>query len=51
MNWKNNGITLNAENREAILECQDMAILERWFDKALEARSASEVLAELEKIN
>jgi hypothetical protein len=49
--FKKHGITLNAENREAILECQDMAILERWLDKAFEARSASEVLAELEKMN
>jgi hypothetical protein len=49
--FKKHGITLNAENREAILECHDMAILERWFDKALGARSAAEVLAELEKVN
>ncbi len=40
----------DAENRQAIRECQDMAPLGRLFDKALEASSASEILAELEKI-
>jgi hypothetical protein len=44
-------ITLDAENSQAILECQDMALLERLFDKAIEASSASEILAELEKVN
>ena len=49
--FERHGVTLDVENREAILECQDMALLEDLFDKALEASSAAEVLAELEKIN
>ncbi len=49
--FKSHGVTLDAENRQTILECQDMALLERLFDKAIEASSASEILAELERMD
>jgi flagellar biosynthesis/type III secretory pathway protein FliH len=46
---ENQNITLDAKSRQAILECQDMALLKRLFDKALVGSSASEILAELAK--
>ncbi len=44
-------VTLDVENRQAILDCQDTALLRRLLTNAFIAGSASEVLAELEKRN
>ncbi len=49
--FESHSITLDAENRQEILECQDTALLRRLLTRALVATSASEVLAELEKAN
>ncbi|MCP4657802.1 MAG: hypothetical protein GY856_20535, partial [bacterium] len=49
--FESHSITLDAESRQAILDCRDTALLRRLFAKALVAGSASEVLAELEKAN
>jgi hypothetical protein len=42
-------IVLDTKSRQAVLECQDMALLKRLFDKALVGSSASEILAKLDK--
>ncbi len=47
--FESHDITLDAENRHTILECQDAALLKRLLTKALVATSASEVVADLEK--
>ncbi|MCP3996404.1 MAG: hypothetical protein GY722_15300, partial [bacterium] len=47
--FDSHNITLDAENRQEILECQDTALLRRLLTRALVATSASEVLAEFEK--
>ncbi len=47
--FKSHSITLDAENRQALLACRDTTLLRRWLDKALVADSASEILAELEQ--
>ena len=49
--FESHSITLDAENRQEILDCQDTALLRRLLAKALVATSASEVLSELEKAN
>ncbi len=46
--FESHNITLDAENRQAILDCQNTALLRRWLTKALVATSASDILAELE---
>jgi hypothetical protein len=39
------GIALTAEQRERILGCADLEILNRWFDASLDATSADEIFA------
>jgi hypothetical protein len=48
--FESRDVTLEAENRQSILDCQDTALLKRWLIKALDARSTSEILTELERI-
>ncbi|WP_309890477.1 Rpn family recombination-promoting nuclease/putative transposase [Archangium sp.] len=38
------GLHVDSEARQRILSCSDMATLDRWFDRALDAASLSEVL-------
>jgi len=45
------GITLDTENRQAVLDCEDTALLGRWLDKALRAESAADIVAELEELS
>jgi hypothetical protein len=39
------GLALTAEQRRRIGECTDVALLDRWFDRALSASSVAELLA------
>ena len=39
------GLTLTAEQRRRIMGCMDVAILERWLDRALSVTSVAELLA------
>ncbi|MCY1073170.1 hypothetical protein [Archangium lansingense] len=38
------GILVDEQVRQRMLTCTDMAILDRWFDRALTATTLSEVL-------
>jgi predicted transposase YdaD len=38
------GISLDDESRQRILDCTDLATLDRWFERALRANTLSEVL-------
>jgi len=38
------GIALTDDDRARIQACEDAAVLERWFDNVLGAKTASEVL-------
>jgi hypothetical protein len=39
------GLSLTAEQRRRIAGCADLAVLERWLDRALSVRSATDLLA------
>jgi hypothetical protein len=39
------GLTLSAEQRRRIMGCTDVAMLERWLDRALSVSSVAELLA------
>ena len=39
------GLTLTAEQRRRIMGCTDVAMLERWLDRALSVSSVAELLA------
>jgi hypothetical protein len=39
------GLTLTAEQRRRIMGCTDVAMLERWLDRALSVSSAAELMA------
>ncbi|HZI07129.1 MAG TPA: Rpn family recombination-promoting nuclease/putative transposase [Archangium sp.] len=41
------GLLVSEQARQRILSCTDVALLDRWFDRALTAPSLSEVLREL----
>lgn len=41
------GVQVDEEARQRILTCTDMATLDRWFDKSLNATSLSAVLDDL----
>jgi flagellar biosynthesis/type III secretory pathway protein FliH len=41
------GVHVEEEARQRILTCTDMAVLDRWFDRSLNATSLSEVLSDL----
>jgi hypothetical protein len=38
------GVSVQEEARQRILACTDLALLDRWFDRALNATSLSAVL-------
>lgn len=38
-------LVLTAEQREKVLSCTDLEILDRWFDAALDATSVGDVFA------
>jgi hypothetical protein len=38
------GVAVTDEARQRILSCKDMATLDRWFDRALNASTLSDVL-------
>ncbi|OJT26204.1 hypothetical protein BO221_06495 [Archangium sp. Cb G35] len=40
------GVPVDEEARQRILTCTDMATLDRWFDRALNATTLSDVLDE-----
>lgn len=40
------GIELSGEDRERVMSCENLEVLERWFDRAITATSATEVFAE-----
>ena len=39
------GMTLTVEQRRRIIDCKDLATLERWLDRSLEVRSIEELFA------
>ena len=41
------GMHVDEESRQRILTCTDLATLDRWFDKALNATTLSSVLDDL----
>jgi hypothetical protein len=49
--FESRGVTLDAPNRQEIQGCQDTELLRNLLIKTLAASSASEILAELEKIS
>ena len=40
------GLALDATQRERVMACDDLATLERWFDRAVEATSVEQVFVE-----
>jgi len=40
------GIAISTEQRERVLACSDLAVLEGWLDRAAAAASVQEVFAE-----
>jgi hypothetical protein len=43
------GVRVDGESRKRIRRCKDLATLDRWFDRALQAHSLSEVLDDSER--
>lgn len=41
------GIRVSSQARQRILACQDLATLDRWFTRAVQATTASEIFDEL----